>query len=478
MRRRVSAAVIVSVVVALALAGLGTLVLSRAAARRSAEADLRRQAGVVADLAAALGTANQPDAEGNPRLSVTSLRRMSDAFDLHDIGAVIVGPEGRSRGELPAGVTLTPAEEETVRAGGLVSGESAGGRLYAATGRSVGPAVIVVGMTGTTRGLLSGPAGWFVISSALVVALAVGVGLWLGSRLARPVRDATAVTERIAAGDLDARLPDPFPGAGDETAVLARSINAMADALARSRGLEQQFLMSVSHDLRTPLTNIRGYAEAIADGATAPGDGARVISRESDRLERLVRDLLDLARLDARQFTLHPRPVDVGSVVADAAESHRAELAAAGLSLVVQADAGLTGTVDPDRLAQVVGNLVGNATRFAAGAVTVTASGEPAESAESAGDPSATTGHRSVVVHVINDGTPIDAADLPFVFERLYQGRRRPTRSESGSGLGLAIVRELVTAMGGTVGVHAPADGGTAFWFRVPLTPVAPPANL
>ena len=136
MRRRVSAAVIVSVVVALALAGLGTLVLSRAAARRSAEADLRRQAGVVADLAAALGTANQPDAEGNPRLSVTSLRRMSDAFDLHDIGAVIVGPEGRSRGELPAGVTLTPAEEETVRAGGLVSGESAGGRLYAATGRS------------------------------------------------------------------------------------------------------------------------------------------------------------------------------------------------------------------------------------------------------------------------------------------------------------------------------------------------------
>ena len=82
------------------------------------------------------------------------------------------------------------------------------------------------------------------------------------------------------------------------------------------------------------------------------------------------------------------------------------------------------------------------------------------------------------MVHVINDGTPIDAADLPFVFERLYQGRRRPTRSESGSGLGLAIVRELVTAMGGTVGVHAPADGGTAFWFRVPLTPVAPPSNL
>ena len=186
-----------------------------------------------------------------------------------------------------------------------------------------------------------------------------------------------------------------------------------------------------------------------------------------------MRDLLDLARLDARQFTLHPRPVDVGSVVADAAESHRAELAAAGLTLTVQADAGLTGTVDPDRLAQVVGNLVGNATRFAAGTVTVTASGEaPGD------DPSATTGHRSVVVDVINDGTPIDAADLPFVFERLYQGRRQPTRSESGSGLGLAIVRELVTAMGGTVGVHAPTDGGTAFWFRVPLTPVAPPANL
>ena len=97
--------------------------------------------------------------------------------------------------------------------------------------------------------------------------------------------------------------------------MLARSVNIMADALARSRGMEQQFLMSVSHDLRTPLTNIRGYAEAIVDEATPPAAGAEVILRESARLERLVRDLLELARLDARQFRLHPVPTDLGAVV-------------------------------------------------------------------------------------------------------------------------------------------------------------------
>ena len=109
----------------------------------------------------------------------------------------------------------------------------------------------------------------------MVVLLAVAVALWLGSTLARPMRQATEVTERIAGGDLSARLPDPPAAQTDEMAVLSRSVNSMADTLERSRGLEQQFLLSVSHDLRTPLTNIRGYAEAIADGAAEPRRGER-----------------------------------------------------------------------------------------------------------------------------------------------------------------------------------------------------------
>ena len=110
----------------------------------------------------------------------------------------------------------------------------------------------------------------------------------------------------------------------NELAVLARSINAMATELDRSRGLERQFLLSVSHDLRTPLTSIRGFAEAISDGA-APDHtkAAAVIAAEARRLERLVGDLLALARLDARRFELELRPVDIGELVEDAAEGFR-----------------------------------------------------------------------------------------------------------------------------------------------------------
>ncbi len=469
MRRRVAFAVVASVVTALVLVGMGTLVLSRAAARRSAEADLRHQASMVAELVAAFGTANQPDAAGNARLSPLALRKMSEALDVDDLGTLVIGPRGHEYGGLPASIDLSAQELAAVRSGDEVSGVNRGGRIYAVAGRTVGDSVVLVGITGSTRGLFAGSAGWFVLSSLLVIVLAVALALWIGSRLARPIREATELTQRIADGDLAARLPEPPIGADDETAVLARSINAMADALARSRGMEQQFLMSVSHDLRTPLTNIRGYAEAIVDEATPPAAGADVILRESARLERLVRDLLELARLDARQFRLHPVPVDLSAVVVDAAESHRAELTGAGLTLDVRSAGPVAGTVDPDRLAQVVGNLVGNARRFAATTVTVDVRLDAAPDAMGPDATGAGGMNRRVVVQVRNDGVAITPADLPFVFDRLYQGQDQPTRTESHSGLGLAIVRELVGAMGGDVGVVTPPDGGTVFWFRVPL---------
>lgn len=461
MRRRVATTVIVMVVLALVLAGVGTLVLSRAATRRSAEAELRDQAAAVAALVASLGAA--PEGAAGPRVPAPMIRRLRDVLSRdsdedRDLGIVIVGPGGRSVGQLPSGVELTAAQELDVRDGGVVSGSSLGGDLYAAAGQRVGRSVVVVGITGTTRALFSGASRWFLLSSALVVALAVAVASWLGNRLAGPIRQATAVTERIAGGDLGARLPDPSPTDRDEPAVLARSVNAMADALERSRALDQQFLMSVSHDLRTPLTNIRGYAEAIDDGATSPSDGARVILRESARLERLVKDLLDLARLDARQFTLHPVPSDLANVVREAADAHRAEAAAASLSLILDSGGPLPVLVDRDRSAQVIDNLVANAIRYASSSIEVRT-----------GEEVLPDGSRWARTEVHDDGTGISPADLPNVFDRLYQGRHGPTRSESGGGLGLAIVNELVVAMDGRVGVSSPASGGTTFWFRLPL---------
>ena len=457
MKRRIALAVIGSVVVALVLAGLGTLVLTRAAAKRTAVAELQDQAGALSELIAVVATPRAGGSGAQPRIDARTVRRIASAFQVRDLGLVVIGPNGGEIGSLPDGVELSADEEATVRGGGEVSGIARGGVLYAASGRQVGRSVVIVALTGDARSLLGGAGGWFFLAAGVVVLLAVAVALWLGSTLARPMRQATEVTERIAGGDLSARLPEPPAAQTDEMAVLSRSVNSMADTLERSRGLEQQFLLSVSHDLRTPLTNIRGYAEAIADGAAEPDAASEVILRESDRLERLVRDLLDLARLDAHQFTLHPRAADLAAAVVQAAESAGADVRAGGLELELRPGGPAAGMADVDRLAQVVGNLVANAAGYAQQRIVVETRVAPVD------------GTDSIIVLVTDDGPGIAPVDLPHVFERLYRAAGQPVRAESGSGLGLAIVRELVGAMGGQVGASSPETGGTTVWFSVPL---------
>ena len=238
----------------------------------------------------------------------------------------------------------------------------------------------------------------------------------------------------------------------------------MAGTLERSRGLEQQFLLSVSHDLRTPLTSIRGYAEAVADG-TAPDSqaAAGIILAEAQRLERLVKDLLDLAKLEARQFTLDMLAVDVTELARRGAAGFTREAADAGVEVVVTTPPNpVTITADPDRLGQVLANLTENALKYARARI------EVAVIQDAAG----------VRVEVSDDGPGVAPEDLPHVFERLYVARSQPVRQESGSGLGLAIVRELVDAMGGHVTAAANPGGGTRMVGVVPHTAgvVMPPS--
>jgi two-component system sensor histidine kinase BaeS len=205
--------------------------------------------------------------------------------------------------------------------------------------------------------------------------------------------------------------------------------------------------MAVSHDLRTPLTSIRGFAEAIAEGAaTDTQRAASVIASESRRLERLVGDLLELAKLDARRFSLDVRPTDVGEVVVDTAEGFRPVVEKAGLELVVACGDGqaLDAKADPDRLAQVLANLVENAFKFADGRIRVAASARDG------------TG---VDVIVEDDGPGIGPDELSSVFERSFHLSRSPTR-QMGSGLGLPIVAQLVQAMGATVRAESPVANG------------------
>ena len=234
---------------------------------------------------------------------------------------------------------------------------------------------------------------------------------------------------------------DPSRSDVGELETLRDSLNQMAAHLEDLRDLDRQFLLAVSHDLRTPLTSILGYAEAIMEGEVEdPTHAARVVVGEANRLERLIGDLLDLARLDAHQFALNLDKLDAATVVSNAAASLRYAAEAALVTLVVYADDPVTIVGDRDRIAQIVSNLIENAMRFAQTQVEVRCEA---------------TRDGFVVITVSDDGPGIAEEDRPRIFERHYSSVRRPGRS-AGTGLGLTIVSELVAQMGGTVEVESP----------------------
>jgi signal transduction histidine kinase len=313
----------------------------------------------------------------------------------------------------------------------------------------------------------TGRLGGVLVVAALVAAVAAAaLSLWLVRRLTRPLLAMERTARAIAGGDLDARVGLPGTDVDDEFAAVGRAIDTMAAELSRHRSLERAFLMSISHDLRTPLTSIRGYAEAVAEGAADDEESrqraARIIEAEARRLERLVADLLELARLDAREFSLHLGTIDVAEVARHAALALEPAAREVNVKLAVTGPGGsgvspegaaapVMALADAERLAQVVANLVENALKYAADTVAVSVRAVPG----------------GAEIAVADDGPGIDANDLPRVFERLYTSRRQPGR-KVGTGLGLAIVRELVTAMGGRVDVGPTAEGGTRFVVALP----------
>ncbi len=446
MRRRLTIAIVGSVVAALVLAGLGTLALAELGARRYTEGELQRQLTAITTALEANPGPFQEDAE-RPRL--LGLIRL--ALRLEGVGLLALEPDGSVRGELPPGISLDGTELTTLRGGGTVSGRE--GRLvYAAATVGEGENLTAIVLSDRTDIALGGSVVWFLVAAGLVVAIGAVVASRLARTLTGPLQQAEAAGRAIAGGDLSARVPEPPAGATDEVAALARSLNEMAATLQRSRGLEQQFLLSVSHDLRTPLTSIQGYAEALTDGtATDPARAGEVILGEARRLDRLVRDLLQLARLEGGGFELALADLELHELVAACADGFGPEAQAASVELDVRAAPTIV-HADADRLAQVVANLIDNALKHARSRVQV----------------SVEVGEGRCRVQVDDDGSGIDADDLPHVFERLYVARLQPVRREVGSGLGLAIVRELVHALGGQVGAEASPLGGARLWFELP----------
>jgi len=298
-----------------------------------------------------------------------------------------------------------------------------------------------------------GRAGPYLLATgAFALLIAAGVSAYLARRMTRPIAAMRDTAERIAGGDLSARVA--VSGPDDELRSLARSLDTMAAELETARGHERAFLLSVSHDLRTPLTSIRGYAEAITDGIIEdPAERARagsIIAAEARRLERLVADLLDLARLDAHQFSLHPQRVDARVVVNEAVAAFVPSAREWGLRLEVTDGGPAPADLDPERLAQITANLVENALKYARSTVRV-------ELARADG---------RVEVRVDDDGPGVPAAARDRVFERLYTARDTPGR-KVGTGIGLAIVHELAGAMGGSARCEPLAPAGTRFTVTV-----------
>ena len=445
MTRRLILAILGTAAAALVLAGLGTFLFSARAARTADERELRRQVADIAELA------TDPDDVAVQRI-ITNLA-FRKLLQVSDSSVIRVDAQNRLVGPLPVGVASDILTAQDLTAGQSFSGRSRRTTYAATVLQGAGRSRLVVILTRRDSLNALGALRWNALSSVVVIVLGAVVATVLGRRLTKPIRLADDAARRIASGELATRIPEPAAHDTDELAQLIRSVNHMASSLERSQAVEQQFLMSVSHDLRTPLTSIRGFAEAITDGtAKDPSAAAAVILNSSRRLERLVQDLLDLSKLQARAFSMKHELVDLAVAAVAATES----LATNGIDGIdVRADTDGTVPVDGDRdrIDQVIANLVENAAKFARASIVVGACCESGVA----------------ILWVDDDGPGISPEDRPHVFERLYVSAHQPTRSESGSGLGLAIVHELVSAMGGSVAAEGSPLGGARLVIRFPL---------
>jgi two-component system, OmpR family, sensor kinase len=287
------------------------------------------------------------------------------------------------------------------------------------------------------------------VAGGLLAALAAFL---LARRISQPVDRVSAAARSLARG----AHPEPVPVEGaTEIATLAGAFNDLAAQLQRAQEAERNFLLSVSHELKTPLTAIRGYAEAVEDGAVDPRAAAATVASEARRLERLVRDLLDLARMNRTDFSVHNSEIDLAEVADDAVRRYEQQAESFGVELHAVADGPAPALADADRVLQVVSNLVENALRLTPPGGEVRVVAGPG------------------VLSVEDSGPGLAEADAARAFERFYLHERYGQERQVGTGLGLAIVKELTLAMGGDVDVDSRPGSLTVFTVRFQVPRVA-----
>ncbi len=291
---------------------------------------------------------------------------------------------------------------------------------------------------------------------ALLIALPASVALawFLSRRILAPVQTLRVAVQKLGAGDLTQRVEVSDPG---ELGELSSSFNAMANALERMNRLQRQMIADIAHELRTPLSNIRGYIEAVRDKVLEPDEETiATLDEEAVLLSRLVEDLQELSIVEAGQMTLERQPQDISELVVRTTDAMSTTAAGRNIRLERRIESQLPPvSVDYHRISQVLRNLLDNALSHTGDggrvSVDVTRDGD------------------RVVVSVTDTGEGIEPEALPYVFDRFYRVDKSRTRATGGSGLGLTISKGLVEAHGGTLAVESTPGEGSRFFFTLPV---------
>ncbi|MBI2859403.1 MAG: HAMP domain-containing protein [Chloroflexi bacterium] len=295
---------------------------------------------------------------------------------------------------------------------------------------------------------------FLIMGGLLAIGLASVLTFWLSRRISAPIHSMTLAANRIGRGDFSQRV---VIKGNDEIAELGNSFNAMAQGLSQAEEVKRNMVSDAAHELRTPLSNIRGYLEALKDGVLKP-EAASIQSLHEEALlmTRLVDELQELSLADSGKLDLYLQPSDINETIVAAANAMQARIESAGIRLYLDTAEGLPHCrMDPQRIGQVLRNLLSNAIDHTPRGGTITVSSRLAGS--------------SVEVGVADTGEGISDKDLPYIFERFYRADRSRARRTGGAGLGLTIARRLVEAHGGKIEVESRPGKGSRFAFTIPV---------
>ncbi len=490
LRARLLISYLVVIVVCLTLAALTLLLIARPLQQRMATVRLSAQVALAIPRVEAMLERGLGPEQIAQRLAAGTARQGTRLLLVDKQGRVLADTGGEWTNQSVDDVPLSPSGQPQDR--GSLTGPDGSRLVYAGglAGRQAGGDplwIAAVSPSPRAAGTLLGDLGQgLLVAGGLALVLSLLLAVLIARSVARPLRQMAQAAEAIAAQEYDQKLEVKGP---EEVRMLAESFDLMARQVKASQQAMRDLVANVSHDLKTPLTSIQGFAQALLEGAAqdeaARQRAASVIHEEASRMGRLVGELLDLARIESGQMELDQAPLDLRELVRGVEQALAP--VAAKKQVTLHADLPDLPRVigDGDRLAQVFTNLLDNALKYtsAGDRVQVTAQilkaqPRPRRSGVLARpDASTLVSLRSdfVEISIADTGRGIPSQDLPRVFERFYQADKART-ARGGSGLGLAIAKEIIQAHGGDIGVESVEGLGTRFTVSLPVSNPPPPS--